>query len=592
MMLARLRRCDPSLTVRGLFFACGALALYGLLVGCAAQAPPPGGPADTTRPRIDTTIPTSGSLNVAPGASFYFRFRQDVDRASFQQAFSITPYMDGAPKFSWSGHDEVRVTLPHKLQDSTTYTISLSRDLKSARGNTLATPLRLTFSTGSYIDSGTVAGQVLPPLMGSPTKAGDLYVFAYDVTGPRGDTINPTVTPADLMTQPDDKGAWQFFAMKSGHTYRIFAVGDVYRNHVYDPGIDAFGVPTSTVRPSGSLAQSIHIRMSPALDTIRPELQDVEVVDSFHVRAHFSEAIDSNDVRASNFLIQGNPALAAFRENAATKPGQVTLLTPVSLTPNGGCHLEIVKGSIHDLAGNPLSDSGRAVSTQAPAILRTPAESRFALVSIRDSSVDATTKPSISITFRDAVVRDSVEHIFTLTDSVGHAVQLVFSWSDDAHLTVTPRDTLLATAWYALRGRTSAWKSPSGAIPLAVKDSALRWRFRTTNMRDYGRMTGEVTFGDSSFTGSPLGVIVVQVYQAPATVIRQSVLPHGTGSFVFDQLPSGTYRVRAYYSPDGSGSYLSGSVRPWRPGVPTGEYAKDVIIRPRWEMSKIDLEVK
>ena len=79
---------------------------------------------------------------------------------------------------------------------------------------------------------------------------------------------------------------------------------------------------------------------------------------------------------------------------------------------------------------------------------------------------------------------------------------------------------------------------------------------------------------------------------ASGVLIRQLLLPHGERRYLFDDLQAGVYRVRAYYSQDGSGRYVSGTVQPWRPGVPTGEYAKEVTVRPRWEISKIDLEIR
>src|SRR5437764_1264372 len=83
-------------------------------------------------------------------------------------------------KCHWSGHDEVSVELPERLRDSTTYTVQLSRDLKSRRGNQLASPFHLTFSTGPFIDTGSLAGFLLTPIVGPTLRPSDLFVFAYD----------------------------------------------------------------------------------------------------------------------------------------------------------------------------------------------------------------------------------------------------------------------------------------------------------------------------------------------------------------------------------------------------------------------------
>ncbi len=72
--------------------------------------------------------------------------------------------------------------------------------------------------------------------------------------------------------------------MKVGHKYQVFACGDVYRNRVYDAGVDAFGIPAGDAVLDSAIKTGMYIRMSPPTDTIKPELQDVEVVDSFHLR--------------------------------------------------------------------------------------------------------------------------------------------------------------------------------------------------------------------------------------------------------------------------------------------------------------------
>ena len=328
-----------------------------MLASCASQQPPPGGPVDTTRPHIDSAWPHERETNVPLKPRIFFQFGRDVDEGTFATALTITPYMIGTPKFHWSGHDEVHIELPDSLRDSTTYSVQLSRDLKSRRATQLAAPFLLTFSTGPFIDTGMLSGYLLTPINAPPMRPSDLFIFAYDVTNKqRADTLNFAHTPPDLLTQPNDQGLWQFLAMKVGHTYRVFAIGDVYRNKVYDAGVDAFGIPAGDAVLDSSVKSGVYIRMSPPTDTIKPELQDVEVVDSFHIRVHFSEPIHKDDIHAGNFILTGIPILSAFRESPEHHASQITLLTSLALAPNLQYTLEAIRDSIHDLARNPLSD--------------------------------------------------------------------------------------------------------------------------------------------------------------------------------------------------------------------------------------------
>jgi hypothetical protein len=595
---------SSSFTSYFLLITCALLTTY-LITGCASQQPPPGGPVDTTRPKIDSVIPHNRDLNVPRDTRLYFQFDRDVDQSSFMSAFSMMPYLNGTPKFHWKGRNIVRVELPDSLRDSTTYSVQLTRDLKTllltGTGSQLAVPFFLTFSTGPIIDTGTLSGYLLTPMNSQPIKPSDLFIFAYDMSTPHADTLNFTHTPPDQLTQPNDQGLWQFLAMKVGHRYRVFAVGDVYRNKIYDPGIDAFGIPAEDAVLDSAVKSGMFIRMSPPTDTIKPELQDVEVVDSFHIRAHFSEAIDSNDIHFRNFILTSTPppkegggwgVVAAFRENPDKHPSQITLVTSSPLTPNHEYTLEAIRDSIHDLAHNPLSDSAYKVTFTSPAELRGASPPKFSAMGIRDSAKDISQLPSFPISFTDAVNKDSIQNALTLTDTAHHTVRTVFTWYDDAKVYLRPADSLMSNVFYMLTFRTGSILSPLAQIPGVAKDTVLHFHFQTANSRDFGKIQGTIAIADSFITQHLKSALVVQVIQNGNTVTDQTILPHGEKKFEFDQIPTATYRVRAFLSLDGSGKYDLGSIQPWRAGVPTGEYPKPFDTRPRWTMANIDFEVK
>jgi len=566
--------------------------LFALLASCASQQPPPGGPVDKTPPAIDSVFPAHRAINVSENTRIYFHFARDIDKASFEQAFSITPYLIGTPKFHWSGHDEVYVVLPEHLRDSTTYCVQLSRDLKSRHGVQLASPSVLTFSTGPLIDTGTLSGFLLMPFVGAAMKPSDLFVFAYDFSTPRADTLNFSHTPPDILTQPDDKGIWKFFAMKTGHRYRVYAIGDVYRNKVYDAGVDALGVPSGDATLDSAAKTGFYIRMAPPTDTTKPDFQDVEVVDSFHLRAHFSEAIDSNDVRAASFKMKGNPFVAAYRESPEKKPSQITLVTKLPLVPNQNDTIEAVRDSIHDLSHNPLSDSAYKVTFTSPASLRSASPPKIDFIGVRDSMTDVSGLPSFPIVFTDAVQRDSVEHSILLIDTGHHAVPTIFKWADDAKVRLSPKDSLISNVFYTLEIKTRGVQSPVAMIGSVGKDTVLRRRFRTANVHDFGKITGNIHIADSFITNWPKSTLVVQVLENGTNIVAQKILPHGEKHYEFNQMPTSTFRVRAYFSKSDTAAYDPGSIIPWRFGVPSGEYPKEFDTRPRWSIDNIDFDVK
>jgi hypothetical protein len=557
--------------------------------GCASIQPPPGGPEDKTPAAVDTTTPYNRQLNVARNTKLYFRFDRPVDRASFIQALTITPYVNGVINYDWSGYDEVTVEFPEMLRDSTTYTVTLGRELKSRRGNNLTEPLRLTFSTGPFIDTGLLAGYVMNAISNYRVNANQIFVFAYDITVRNPDTLDLTRTPADLITQPADQGAWQFLSMKVGHRYRIYATTDAYRNHVYDLGTDGFGIPAGDALLDSAAKRDFFVRMSPPVDTVRPFVSDVIVQDSVHVVVRFSEAIDSNSVRPEFFSINDTRILAAFRSSPDKKPGQIDLLVDPPILPKSTHHLSITSDSIRDASGNAPQPT-TALDVTAPETLPASQAPKLISIGLTDSVGNINPAARVPIKFSDAVSR-SVESSVTVTDTGGIAVPIRFFWSDDATLFVSGRDSLVSNKMYVLKLRTNGIRSPSSSVALATLDTTFVRHFRIVDISAGGRLSGAITIADSFFVKNPASVLVVQLL-ANGSLVRETVLPHGETKFAFDEVPGDKYRVQAFLNRDGGRAYDAGSPYPWRFGVPSGDFPGDVEARPRWEIAKINFEVK
>jgi hypothetical protein len=540
---------------------------------------------------VDTTTPYNRELNVPRNTKLYFRFDRPIERASFIQAFSITPYVNGVINYDWSGYDEVTVELPEPLRDSTTYTVTLGRELKSRRGNNLTDPLRLTFSTGPYIDTGVLAGYVMNSITSYRVPANQVYVFAYDVTVRTADTLDVRRTPPDLMTQPGDQGAWQFLSMKVGHRYRVYASTDPYRNHVYDEGTDAFGIPSSDAILDSAVKRNFFIRLSPPRDTSAPIVADVAVEDSFHVAVRFSEAIDSNSFRASDFQLSRGSVVGAFRPSPDKRPGQITLVVDPPFTPYESLLLSIVSDSLRDRAGNRLVFTASGYDITAPQKLSASQPPALATIGLTDSVGSIDPAARFLIKFTEPVNRSVLEPGVTLTDSSARAVPLRYSWIDDATLYVSGMDSLRSNEMYTLRVKSLAIESPSPQRGRIARDTTYIRRFRTFDVSSGGRLSGAITIADSFFTQHPRSVLVVQLLLA-GNVVREIVLPHGVKAFAFDRVPGDRYRVRAYLNLEGDRAYDPGSPYPWRFGVPTGDFPGDVEARPRWEIAKINFDVK
>jgi hypothetical protein len=576
-------------------FALWVVSLF-VLGSCASIQPPPGGPEDKTPPEILATSPEQRSLNVPTDTRIRFVFNSPLDRASFQTALTITPYVNGRIEYDWDGYDEVTVILPEPLKENTTYSVSLSRDLKNRRNNTLNEPYQLIFSTGPIIDTAELAGFVFPALTArSALVTRDIFVFGYDITSRNIDTLNFTTTPPDYITQPDERGMYRFLALKPGSRYRVFALQDAFRNRVYDHGSDAYGMPTRDIVLDSIVTRDMFIRMAALPDTIQPMLQDGDVRDSMHLRLRFTEAIDTQSLSPRYFRVRGPqgdiPVLGVFRDHPERRAGQVALLLASPVTPLAEYTAEALFDSIADLSGNRLIDSASRVTITAPENIRRDDTLHMEPIDIADSSRNVFEFPEISIVFSGAVDRAQFEQSVALTDTAGRSLSLTFLWLDDARVTVRPRDTLGIKQFYTLKINTAGVRSPSPLIPSA-KDTTLIVRFETSDRRDNGRLTGTIRIADSLWARSTSQTLIVELIGASENLNQIKQLAPRQTAYEFSQVPRGKYRVRAYLSLDGTTRFDPGSIIPWRFAAPNGDFPGEVDVRPRWSVDKVDFDVR
>ncbi len=574
------------------------LFFYLGLIGCASIQPPPGGPEDKTPPALDTIMPHQRQINVERDTKLHFFFKKNIDRNSFITALSITPYLNGVVKYKWSGYDEVTVILPEQLRENTTYVVSLTKDLKTRRNAPLLDPVQIVFSTGSIIDTGHITGTMLPPLNpGAPTDLSNISIFAYDITERSLDTLRFDKIRPDFKTQPSSKGAFEFKAMKVGHSYRIFALIDEFRNNVFDPGIDAFGVANKDVTLDTPEKTDIHIRMAPKSDSVKPELQDAEITDAYHIRARFSEAMDSATIKPEVFIVNdslrhGIHVLAAYRDNIEKKPGVATLLVSVPLQKDSIYLMDVVKNLAHDLAGNPVSDTSKIARFSASTIRDTFPPPRFTGFESADSSHGIAQAFNMEFIFTDAVDTLAIEQGMHMVDSLKKEHTLIYKWIDGTKLIVLTKENLLPNAFYKLSLDGKQLRSPLPSYSAKVKDTVFQFRFFSGDEREFGTISGEITQPDSLMKLDTSMKVTIQLLTSDDVTFRSVTLPPGKHSYIFDRVPRGKYRVRGWVSKTEGGKYDPGSVIPFRFGAPSGDYPDMIDVRPRWTVEKVNFEIR
>jgi len=232
--------------------------LAALLISCAHQSAPGGGPVDTTPPEISVSSPANGQTGVDPNTSVAITFSKWINLSSAQGAVAMYPAPVGGFSVK-AAKNGVKITPRAPLKENTTYHVVLGTNLKDLRGNTVMRPINLVFSTGAYLDSAQLSGVVmsLDPLVTLPKVA------LYKECDGWSDTSYFS-TP-DYMTQSDSGGVFQFSHLKEGR-YRVLAFNDPNRLGRLRVGDPCFTSLEKTILVDGSAGI---VRLYPAdSDTI------------------------------------------------------------------------------------------------------------------------------------------------------------------------------------------------------------------------------------------------------------------------------------------------------------------------------------
>ncbi|MCL2219820.1 MAG: Ig-like domain-containing protein [Chitinispirillia bacterium] len=197
------------------------LFLAAALFFCANQGAPGGGPVDKEPPSVAVSSPAAGQVNVNPRAPVTVAFSEWINTASAKGAVSVYPPLAGGFDVRAS-KNRLAVVPKESFGENTTYHLVIGTALQDLRGNGLAAPVNIVFSTGAELDSGRLAGAVVPfgALVTVPRVA--LY-FEGD-----GWEDGRYFAVPDYALPVDSAGAFSFSNLREGR-YRAVAFTDQFR---------------------------------------------------------------------------------------------------------------------------------------------------------------------------------------------------------------------------------------------------------------------------------------------------------------------------------------------------------------------------
>ena len=549
------------------------LASCLMIAACATQVAPTGGPEDKLPPRVAGVSPAPKTANHPNELYVKLEFDEWINASIPRGAITISPPIEKKLRYEVHGKT-LEVYSRAELDTGTTYTVTFAGGIKDLRGNALAKPFQVVFSTGATIDSLTLNGRVMVSdslvrkksypsvglyLMG-PERESKRYLEKYRDTVTRVLDSLPMLTKEEplYLTAADSIGNFTFTGLKAGR-YRVVAFVDGNGNHKIEPSSELAGVWISDLALSETTQDTLWIPLAD-MDTSHVELESVSQPFANVLEAKFSRHVyfDSAFADTSNCYLASSadtlyPQLVYLGTESAPrfyfepKPKDDELYKFVCR--NGKDSLSRVLDSARnyaeiewkEMAGDTLAPKIQSVKVMGKAKNAFPDDS---LVVIYDKPV----LDSLKDMFFIVEGKDTTQVPVKKLDPVRFVVVRGEPWPTDSKFNLLRgySDTTLAKA------------DSNGVRDTVIKTKyENKLQFETVSKLKLASLVGKIP-------GAKAGALVRLKSVETGKFEYAKCSPYGV--FSFNDLVEGGYIIDYYYADEGTDLPSGGSLNPFRFG--------------------------
>ncbi len=530
---------------------------------------PPGGEVDLTAPYIVDSYPENGSTNFNE-QTIEFTFSEYVKKQNINDAFFISPLIEGLPEFSWTSKT-VSIEFPDSLQKNTTYSVIIGTEIADFNNNNnMLQPYVLTFSTGNKLDSGKISGKVYSK------KADGTLIFAYKT---ENDTLNIYKNKPNYISQINAKGIFELNGLSDGE-YLLFAVKDEFKDLVYNIGDDQIGIPKSKAFLDTALKSLSGFDYFLVLeDTLAPNVQAVTMTDKNHIVVEFSEPIDSSLIDVNNFFIFDSSTVKKHNFDYWFKPNKnkqeyVLALNDSLIKDN---NLFLIINNIFDKKGNELkSQTIDFVVSEKP---DTNAIDLSRIETPYEKSLIDYLSPKFTIYFTDGF--DTTLSTNSISMLTKDSIEIPFSirYINNAALEIKVDTELKPKTNYSISLKMKHFVDLAGN----KVDTVISKRLVTVSDLDFSGVSGLVKSELSNVK------VVLQDVNNRDTPTQTSVSK--SYQFNFDRIMPGEYLIWAYVDKDSNNSYTFGKVDPLEFAEEFSFYPDTLNLRARWPVGDIEIDL-
>jgi uncharacterized protein (DUF2141 family) len=237
-------------TLKYLFFTVSAL----ILVNCARTSRPDGGPKDESAPLMVTATPPYKSVNFKE-EKIKLSFNEYIKLKDLNKQLVISPPMKYPPIITPQGFASkyLEIEIIDTLSKNTTYIFNFGNAIEDNNESNPLERFKYVFSTGSYIDSLKSKGKIKDALLNKPNT--NFNVLLYKIDSAFTDSIVYKKKP-NYVTTTTDSINFNFSNIKKGK-YMLIALKEGVNDYIFDPKTDKIGFYTDTIQlPKDSILEN------------------------------------------------------------------------------------------------------------------------------------------------------------------------------------------------------------------------------------------------------------------------------------------------------------------------------------------------
>jgi len=215
------------------------IALFFILIttfaSCAKRGFISGGDQDTLPPVMLRSNPENHSINFNEKV-IKIQFDEYIKLKNITQQLIISPPMETAPDISPMGSPKKELTIKiiDTLKPNTTYSFNFGESITDNNEGNALKQFKYIFSTGSYIDSLKVHGNIRDAFKKKPSNF--VNVMLYDATNFKDSTVYKQ-KPLYVTNTLDSLTSFSIENIKEG-SYYVIALKDKNNNFKFDPDQD------------------------------------------------------------------------------------------------------------------------------------------------------------------------------------------------------------------------------------------------------------------------------------------------------------------------------------------------------------------